>query len=264
MGLLAVAMVEVKLTFTKMRRYPLQTLSSVVVLYILFMGLLYGSRAMVTDSPVDPGDGPATKALMGFFMWYLALFAIDSMSQTVSDEAQSGTLEQLYMARWSFPVMLLLRFLASLTGSAAMAIPLFLLVRVTTGIRLEVSSGWAALIIAISMLGLCGFGYVLAALALLFKRIGGATSIIHFGLLFIALSPLERLSAPMQALAAILPLAQGVKLLRSVLDDGMMPAARLAQVGILAGNALLYLAGGVLFLKWAERRAREQGLLGHY
>lgn len=264
MGLMAVAAMEVKVTLTRMRRYPLQTLASIVVLYILFMGLLYSSRAMVTDAPVEPVGGPATKALMGFFTWYLAIFAIDSMSQSVGDEAQSGTLEQLYLARWSFPLMLLLRFLASLVGSAAMAIPLFFVVQVTTGIPLKLASGWAVLIIAVTLLGLCGFGYVLAALVLLFKRIGGAASIVQFGLLFIALSPLEKLSRPLQLFAVTLPLAQGVKLLRSIAGDGVLSPALLPQLALLAGNAVLYLAGGILFLKWAERRARDQGLLGHY
>lgn len=264
MGLAYAVATEIRLGFVKMGRYPVQTLSSLIVLYMLFVGLFYGARAMTADTLLPPSSGPAARALMGFFLWYLALFAIDSMSQTVAEEAQTGTLEQLYLARWPFPLMLFIRFLASLTTGLAMAVPLFFVLKVSTGAALEVEPAWALSVVAVTTLGLCGFGYILAALTLLFKRIGNAISIVQFGLLFLALTPIERLAPPIQLLAITLPLAQGVRLLRAGLGSDGAPPADGAQFLLLTANALGYLLIGVAFLHWAERQSRVRGLLGHY
>ncbi|MDR5695719.1 MAG: ABC transporter permease [Armatimonadota bacterium] len=264
MGPLAALKAEIKLALIKMARYPLQTLSSLIVLYILFTGLFYGSRAIATGDLLPPSEGLAGQAIVGFFLWYLALFAIDSMSQAIGEEAQTGTLEQFYLARWDFALMLFFRFVASLASSMVMAIPLFLLLKFSTGATVPLDLIRASLIVGITTIGLCGFGYVLAGLTLLFKRLGNAISIVQFGLLFLALTPIERLSPPLKLAAATLPLAQGVKLLRVTLEDGGTLSASLLQMVLLIANALVYLLIGLLWFRWAEKMARERGLMSHY
>ena len=264
MGPLTALKAEIKLALIKMRRYPLQTLSSLIVLYILFTGLFYGSRAISTGDLLPPSEGLAGQAIVGFFLWYLALFAIDSMSQAIGEEAQTGTLEQFYLARWDFAVMLFFRFLASLTSSMIMAIPLFLLLKLSTGATMRLNLIRTLLIVGITTIGLCGFGYVLAGLTVLFKRLGNAISIVQFGLLFLALTPIERLSPPLQFIAATLPLAQGVKLLRITLEQRSSLSISLLQMLLLIANALAYLTIGLLWFRWAEKVARERGLLSHY
>jgi len=264
MGPLTALQAEIKLALIKMRRYPLQTLSSLIVLYILFTGLFYGSRAISTGDLLPPSEGLAGQAIVGFFLWYLALFAIDSMSQAIGEEAQTGTLEQFYLARWDFAVMLFFRFLASLVASMVMAIPLFLLLKLSTGATTRLDPIWALLIVGTTTVGLCGFGYLLAGLTLLFKRLGNAISIVQFGLLFLALTPLERLSPPLQFIASTLPLAQGVKLLRIALDQGSSLSIPLLQMLLLIANSLAYLTIGLLWFRRAEKVAREHGLMSHY
>jgi len=248
MGPLTALKAEIKLALIKMRRYPLQTLSSLIVLYILFTGLFYGSRAISTGDLLPPSEGLAGQAIVGFFLWYLALFAIDSMSQAIGEEAQTGTLEQFYLARWDFAVMLFFRFLASLVASMVMAIPLFLLLKLSTGATTRLDPIWALLIVGTTTVGLCGFGYL----------------IVQFGLLFLALTPLERLSPPLQFIASTLPLAQGVKLLRIALDQRSSLSIPLLQMLLLIANSLAYLTIGLLWFRRAEKVAREHGLMSHY
>lgn len=266
MKLLGLALkAEIKVGFVKMIRYPIQTLTSILILYILFIGLFYGSRSIagMVDTPPADFARSATEAIAGYLLWFFALMAIDSMSQNIAEEAQTGTLEQFYLSRWSFALMLFFRFVSSIITSLTMAVPLLFLLVLSTGVSLDARVGDTLPIVGLTVLGLCGFGYVLAAITLVFKRIGNAMTLVQFGLLFLSLTPVERLSPSLQFVALTLPLAQGVKLLRVALVKGSSHLIS-ADFAFLVLNAIAYLAIGVLIFRWAEAIARDKGLLGHY
>lgn len=259
MSVLALLRFELRVAFAMMRRYPAQSVVTFALMYVLFMGLFTASRGMAGD-PLVPGAEPATRALAGFLLWYLSVFALDAMSQSVADEAQAGTLEQLCMAHHPLPLVLSVRTLARVFASLALALPLFGFLAFSIGVPLALPSARALCATGLTICGLLGFGYVLAALAVLFKRIGNATTLVHFCLLFVALSPIERFSPGTQALAAALPLAPGVKILRAPVGVAVADV----EWAVLLLNSIGYLSAGVLTLRWAERRARAAGLLGHY
>lgn len=256
---------EIKVGFIKAARYPIQTLTSVIILYLLFVGVFYGSRSIagVVNTPSADFARSATEAIAGYVLWFFALISIDSMSQNISEEAQTGTLEQFYLSRWSFPLMLFLRFLSSILVSLVILIPLLLLLSLSTGVVLEPRLGDTLPVILLTILGLCGFGYLLGAVTLLFKRIGNAMTLVQFGLLFLCLPPVEQLPGPLRLIALSLPLNQGVKLLRRVM---VAPGSEISAGDFLPLilNSAAYLLVGIAVFRWAERLARDRGLFGHY
>jgi ABC-2 type transport system permease protein len=256
---------EIRLAFVKMVRYPLQTLTSLLVVYILFIGMFYGSRflAGVGKESYAGFSHSATQAITGYVLWFLSLFAIDSMSQNIAEEAQTGTIEQLYLSRWDFSLMLFLRFTAAFLASLAMLVPLFFLLVLTTGVSFAWQLGTAIPVIAVTAIGLCGMGYLLGALTLIFKRIGNAMTLVQFVLLFLCLPPVEQLPAPLRYFALSLPLTQGIQLLRSTAPDSSSQI-HLSNVLTLVMTALVYLGIGLTVFRWAEATAKERGLLGHY
>lgn len=256
---------EIKLSFVKMVRYPLQTLTSVLVLYLIFIGMLYGSRFLAgagAGSPLDRSRG-AIDAITAYLLWFLSLFAIDSMGQNIAEEAQSGTLEQLYLSRWSFSLMLFLRFAAALVSSLVLLLPLLGLMIISTGTSIGIELGKTFPVIVLTAIGLCGMGYLLGSLTLVFKRIGNAIALVQFGLLFLCLPPMEQLPWPLRYIALTLPLTQGVKLLRSIM---LRSGAQVVLTGIyfLVLTSMIYLIVGLAVFRWAEAIARDKGLLGHY
>lgn len=255
---------EIKFNFVKMMRYPVQTLTSILVLYVLFMGVFYGSRSIagVNSSPTEFAHN-ASSSITGYFLWFFALMAIDSMSQNIGEEALTGTLEQLYLSSWGFPLMLFLRFVSSVVGGLAMIIPLLVLLLFSTGVRLDPNIRYSLPIIGLTVLGLCGLGYILGAITIIFKRIGNAMTLIQFALLFLALSPAEHFPAPLQFIALTLPLTQGTRLLRLALFEGSIPLASMDFL-ILLVTSTIYLAVGFFIFRWAETLARDKGTLGHY
>lgn len=256
---------EITLGFVKMRRYPIQTLTSLLVLYVLFIGLFYGSRSIAGVAEISPVyfARSATEAIAGYLLWFFALMAIDSMSQNIEEEAQTGTLEQFYLSRWSFSLMLFFRFLSSMLGGVVMIVPLLLLLGLSTGVTLDWKLSNTLPIIGLTMIGLCGLGYLLSAMTLVFKRIGNTTTLIQFGLLFLSLSSVERLAPPLQAVALTLPLTQGIRLLRLALVDDQWQWAT-ADFTLLVVNSIAYLAIGILVFRRVEAVAKSKGLLGHY
>lgn len=256
---------EIKVGFAKMIRYPVQTLTSVLILYLFFVGVFYGSRSIagVVNTPSAEFARSATESIAGYLLWFFALFAIDSMSQNISEEAQTGTLEQFYLARWRFSLMLFLRFFSSILTSLVMLIPLLLFLSLSTGVSLEPRLAETLPVIGLTILGLCGFGYLLGAITLLFKRVGNAMTLVQFGLFFLCLPPVERLSGPLKIIALTLPLTQGVKLLRRILVGPSSPIAAWDFLPLIV-NSAAYLLVGIAVFHWAEERARDKGLLGHY
>jgi len=103
-----------------------------------------------------------------------------------------------------------------------------------------------------------GLGFVMAGLALLFKRVQSAFQILQFLLVaFIA--------APQSVWSRFLPLNLGNRMLTQVMVRGVriweFPASQLL---LLVGVSAAYLAVGLLAFGRMEARARAQGLLGHY
>jgi ABC-2 type transport system permease protein len=105
-----------------------------------------------------------------------------------------------------------------------------------------------------------GLGFMLAGLALIYKRIQAFFQIVQFALVGILFIPLDAFP-----LARYLPLAAGHRIMQKVLMDGQ----RLWQVGWGEGSSMLiatavYLGAGIACFALAESKARSRGLLGQY
>jgi len=103
-----------------------------------------------------------------------------------------------------------------------------------------------------------GFGF--AALALLYKRVENIFQVVNFA--FVGL-----ISAPVSGVvwARLLPVSQGSYVLGLVMREGRrlweLPPT---ELGLLVATAIGYFVAGYVVFMWASRRAREQGLMGHY
>ena len=72
--------------------YRANTAIELVTLVFVFVFISYFAGGGEIDSERLPGS------LLGFLVWYYAAFAISSMSGGITDEASTGTMEQLYMS----------------------------------------------------------------------------------------------------------------------------------------------------------------------
>ncbi|GAA5334995.1 MULTISPECIES: ABC transporter permease [Thermus] len=235
-----------------LRRYPLELLGAVVTLSLIFYLLFLGARFLA--GPGAEFGGRLEAVLVGYLLWTFALSAYNGLSFGLMEEAQTGTLEQVFLTPYGPIPLFLVRNLAGLLSQGLLVFLIALVLMALTGARLAFAPGVVLPFLAV-LLGGYGLGFAMGSLALLYKRVGQLLGLSQFLLLFL-------LQAPGKGLFALLPLAPGAALARGMLAEGapLDPGA----LGLAFLNGLAYLGLGVLLFQGAVRRAKRLGLLHGY
>lgn len=237
-------------------RYPMNTLSGLAMTFAFFTMIFVGGRAVSRAALTDSLAG----IVVGYFLWSMATTAFSSVAWSITSESQWGTLEQLSMSPFGFGRVMLahggVRVLESFGwGAATLAFMLVL-----SGASLHLNVLTVGVLATLAIMPALGVGFVFGGLALLYKRIENAFQVFEFVLLGL-------IAAPGLGVfwARLLPISQGSYLLVKAMRNGVrlweFPATELA---LLVASAVAYFALGYAVFAWASRRAREQGLMGHY
>ncbi len=249
---------EWRRTVVETVRYPLETISSTMTLLIVFAGLFYGTT-YVTHSPI--GGGRLTTVVVGYVIWMTMMAATDDVGWSIQNEAQNGTLEQVMLVPWSPAVIFLMRALMAIL---AFLIPMGIVITALLAItHVHLHWQWLALIPFLAALGTAwGLGLGVAAIALLFKRMGQVLNIIQFGLLFVILAPVVKFHALIwHVVSMVVPFTAQVVLLRNLLSHTPTSHWIWWEAGT---NLVLTFTVGVLSFVGASRLARHRGILNHY
>ncbi|MBA2667291.1 MAG: ABC transporter permease [Trueperaceae bacterium] len=255
--MLEVFRANTRLVSIEMRRYLPNTISMVVTFYAVFLVFFLGIT--VVGSP-ETAAADTKYLIVSVVLWFLALVAMQSIGFVITTEATRGTLEQLYMS----PVPTRWILLARMTGTI-----LVHLVVIATMLGLAMLTARQALafdiatltpLLALTITGMIGVGFMVASLALLFKQVQSLLQVGQFLLMALVAVPISQ--SPLLELA---PAVRGTSMLR----DAMTLGASWADFGLLAWvllaiNSAAFLALGLLVYAWAERRALRLGLLGQY
>lgn len=240
------------------RRYIFDTLSGIVTIYGFFLILFFGARVFGGDRP---GFGHTlSQVVVSYALWALTMFALGALTYDLTQEAQQGTLEQLSMSPFGLSHVLVARVFSTLGVFFGVWIVLLVSMMATTGRWLNIDVVSVLPLLGLTMLGIVGVGFVLAGLAIVFKRVQNALQIHQIAIFALVVAPLDQVP-----IVKYLPLAWGAALLRRVMVDGTsifrIPAGDLL---FLLANSAVYFFGGILVFRLFERAARERGLLGHY
>ncbi len=243
---------------TEMRRYLFNTVSGLITMYLVFLLLFIGAR--VVGGGMFQTGGSLEGLVVGYLVWLLALVAYQDLAWDISSEAEMGTLEQLYLSptgfAWVNGSFLLVRFLFNLLLSGV----ILLLMMLTTGRWLNLDLLSLLPLVVITVTAAYGFGFLMAGLALVFKRIQQAFQILQFVFVAFIIVPIGR-----YAWVKFLPLAMGNDLLRRVMVDGArlwrLPAA---DIGLAILVGLAYFLAGLAAFGYCVKVARDKGMLGQY
>jgi ABC-2 type transport system permease protein len=244
--------------FIELRRYYFDTLSGIVTMYAFFLVLFFGARLF-------GGSGPnfghtLAGMVVSYGMWALTMFALGSLTFELTQETQLGTLEQLGMSPFGLARVLVARVFTNTLVYFGWFITLLVMMMATTGKWLNLNPVSTLPLIAVTLLGVIGVGFVIAGLAIVFKRIQQAVQIYQVAFIGLIIAPIDRFPV-----VKFLPLSWGSELLRRVMVDHVsIFRMSLGDLVFLAANSLFYFAAGIGVFKLFERTAREKGLLGHY
>lgn len=250
---------EFKRTWLQTLRYPTEVIGGVVILTAVFYGIFFSTQYMA-GSAAAFGDR-LDALVVGYVTWTLVLYILNDTATNLQLEAQTGTLEQVFLSPFGAFKVFLVRAVANLTLR-------LLLIAVVLGLILWMTRSQLAfpfvLLLPLSTLVLAAYGlaFLAGSLALVFKRVQQLLGLFQFVLLFLLATPTENWTGLARTVADVLPILPSIGLLRGLMARGEMLDWR--QWAIALANGLVYFAIGTIVFRWAERQAKRQGTLGGY
>lgn len=250
---------EFKRTWIQLIRYPTEIISGIIITAAVFYGL-FVSAQYIAGPGFAFGDR-LDAVVVGYLVWTLILFINNDIAINLQLEAQTGTLEQIFLSPFGAPRVFLARAIASLGLRLLLILGILFLLMGLSGSRLAFPP---LLLLPLGSLLLAGYGlaFLMGAAALVFKRVQQVLGIFQFLLLFLLAAPLEESTGAMQYVRFLLPMIPSTGLLRDLMARGI-PLDWLTY-GLALMNGIVYFAAGLLVFQWAERTAKQRGSLSGY
>jgi len=244
----------VKKYFIELKRYFLNTLMTMIGIFILFMLVFFGLRSF------EAGTDTLQGSLIGFAMWIFAVMAYSEMSWGLLQEARDGTLEQLYLTPSTFRRISAYRVFGSFIFQFVLFVVFLGIMMVSTGQYLILNPG-VIILIGLTLLSIYGLGYIMGGLSLVFKKVQAGNQILQF--LFILLLVLPTITD--HQIIYFVPLSWGNHMINRMMIDGLsLLDFSLLEYSILLVNSFAYLIVGLFMFSLMEKAAKKRGLLGHY
>lgn len=250
---------ELKRTWTLQRRYPLDLVVGLAMMGVTFYALFLGARYLA--GPTTQFGERLDSLIIGYGLWMLVVISMNGIALLIQGEAQTGTLEQIYLSCYGPLRVILTRAASILFVSLTLSIGMLLLMLQLTGRELHFPLQTLAPLATV-VIGAHGLGLTLGALALVFKRVQEMMRLFQFSLLALVIVPVEAWTGVGGFVGMLLPVAPAAGQLRDLMarelpfDVGFFGLTLVNGIGH-------FLLGTVLFL-WADRVARQRGLLGQY
>lgn len=243
-------------------RYPMNTLAQFIAVYLFFAVIFFGGKAAAGS--LGSGAGALGETfdglIVGWFLWTMSLTAYFSLAQTITQESQWGTLEQLYMSPFGFGAVMGASVVGLLLESLLWGGGILAVMLLTTGQSLSVDLLTVVPVSLFALLSVVGIGFVFAGGALVYKRIENVTQLMQFVLIGLIAAPVADV-APLR----YLPLVQGSSMLQRAMGAGVrLWAFPTGEVVVLVVTGVVYCLLGYGVFRVAARRARREGLMGQY
>jgi ABC-2 type transport system permease protein len=250
---------ELRRSWTQFIRYPAEAIGGIFIITAAFYGLFLSAK-YVAGPGLQLGDR-LDSIIVGYVLWSLVTFILFSVAGALQNEAQTGTLEQLFITPYGAPRVFLTRAIADLFIQFVLIASILTLIMVLTGRYLAFPP---MLIFPLSsvIMGAYGMSFAIGSLALLLKRIQQLLGIFQFALLFLLTVPSETWTGSMKILGLLLPMTAGAGLLRDLM--ARQQPLDLIQLSFALLNGAVYFGLGLLLFRWAERETKRRGRLGGY
>ncbi|MEM9002009.1 MAG: ABC transporter permease [Cyanobacteria bacterium P01_F01_bin.86] len=250
---------ELKRTWIQFIRYPAEVIAGVVITTSVFYGLFLSAKYMV--GPGFAFGDRLDAVVVGYVLWSLTLYIINDIAIGLQSEAQTGTLEQVFLSPFGAPRVFLARAFASLVLRLVLIVGIVAILTGITGSRLSFPFTLVFPLLSLVMAGY-GLAFFMGGCALVFKRVQQVLGVFQFVLLFLLAAPVEEWTGPMQYLRYLLPMLPSTGLLRDLMarDIGLNWSSLIFAFL----NGLAYLSLGLLVFRWSEKVAKSKGSLSGY
>jgi ABC-2 type transport system permease protein len=250
---------ELRRAWIQFKRYPAEAIGGVFIITSVFYGLFLSTQ-YIAGPGLKLGDR-LDSIIVGYILWTMVTFILFDIAGNLQNEAQTGTLEQLFLAAYSAPRVLFNRAVANLIVQFLIIGVILLIIMTLTGRFLAFP---IALILPLLSIIFAGYGlsFIVGSLTLMFKRVQQLLVIVQFSLLFLLTAPTEEWTGTAKIVGYLLPMSPGAGLLRDLMARQIdLDGSRLA-IAFLNGG--VYFAIGVGIFRITERHTKRHGKLGGY
>lgn len=263
MTFLQVLYAETRRELYRMRTYYVEFLAAQLFFGLGFL-MLSGLFQLISEGQYS--DRARLVSLIGFLTWQVADGCMIRTVRSFAEDAQWGTLEQVWLSALSPGLTVTARSFVLLCFNISRALLNGLILVALFGLA-PILSPAMLVVFLLAQLGVFGLTFVIVGLHLVYKSVESITFVLSTALLFVtgALTPLD--NAPLLSLIGqLLPLGLGVQLLQDLVLEPIPFATLFVQpqfYGLMI-HSLTYALTGWLILVWGQRTARDHGCLGHY
>lgn len=250
---------EFRRSWIQFIRYPVEAVGGIFITTTIFYGLFASARYVVGDG-ISFGDR-FEAIVIGYVLWALILAVMNDIAIGLQYEAQTGTLEQVFLAPYGAARVFLVRAIASIVLRLSLILTILGIIIALTGARLAFPPSLFLPLIAVLM-GAYGLAFIAGALALLLKRVQQLLGIFQFALLFLIATPFETWTGTMGIIGQVLPMTMGAGLLRDLMAREV--SLNWLKLALALLNSGVYLGIGLACFRLCERQAKKRGNLGGY
>jgi ABC-2 type transport system permease protein len=258
-NLLVLYKAELKRTWVIQVRYLGNTLGGIISVAGIFFGLVLGAQFLA--GPGAQFGERLESILIGYVIWSLLLSVITSMASGLEDESKTGTLEQVCLSMFGPIKVFLMRAVVMMGWNLIINLVILALLMLLTGVRLSFPVELLLPFVAV-LLGAYGLAFVIGAITLLLKRVQQLISLFLFALLFVVVAPFETFEGAAAVVGYLLPMSISAGLLRATMLQAptVLPYFDLLMIAFI--NSIAYFCIGLFLLWHAIRRIKALGLLG--
>ncbi len=257
--MLQLFLAELKRGWIQFIRYSAEAIGGIVITTAAFYGLFL-SASYAAGPGVKLGDR-LDSIIVGYVLWSMVTFIMFDIAGTLQSEAQTGTLEQLFISPFGAARVFLLRAIANFSRQLLLIIVILGIIMGLTG-RFLAFPPVLFLPLLTVVIGAYGFAFMLGGITLLLKRVQQLLGIVQFALLFLLTVPIETWTGFLKPIGLLLPMGIGAGLLRDLMARNL--PLNWTQLGLAILNSAIYLVIGVAVFNWAERRTKQSGGLSGY
>jgi len=241
--------------------YKANTFISLFTLGFIFIGIVF----FLGGGKLDPNK--IVSALLGYLTWMYAVSALSDMSYGLRGEISAGTLEQLEMSPASISLLLSGRVIANIIISTFQVILFEITMYLLFGIRFPLRLA-ALPVLMITLVGVFGFGFIIAGAMLIFKQVESFGNLLSNALAFLngSFLPLSSMPSWMVIISSALPSTQGIVVIREIIMENKSLAATWVNgslIGLIIHSTIYFFVGLIIFHA-CERVAKNRGSLGQY
>jgi len=247
----------------RMRAYPFDFLADQTLFLIGFL-LLSGLFQVVAEG--DYTKEAQLASLVGFLTWRAADGCLLRTVNGLTDDAQWGTLEQVWLSGLLPRLIFIARSIVIFISYVIRVLIIAVILIILLGLSPHYPFG-VALVFFFTQIGVFGVAYMIVGFHLVYKSVAAMTMAFSTALLFVtgALAPLSE-GTILYSVSRFLPLAAGISLLQEMIVFGTSFEKIVEDPNFywLLATTFAYGIAGWVVMGWGQRIARRHGSLAHY